>query len=159
MRLWAVLGKWEGRSKITSIKKARRKWKVVDNVSITATWFVFVLMGVLDLFVFGVPLLIEHVGQTTALRYLCLQPLKSITLWDLDRKNTIGKRMLLSPIMDQADQFFFSWRLPNTYCFLLPWSSPYPNYFTIQSNLLAAAASTAQKAELHNSQASCCLQT
>ena len=28
-------------------------------------------MGVLDLFVFGVPLLIEHVGQTTALRYLC----------------------------------------------------------------------------------------
>ena len=45
--------------------------KVVDNVSITATWFVFVLMGVLDLFVFGVLLLIEHVGQTIELRYLC----------------------------------------------------------------------------------------
>ena len=28
-------------------------------------------MGVLDLFVFGVLLLIEHVGQTIELRYLC----------------------------------------------------------------------------------------
>ena len=63
---------------ITSIEKARRKWKVVDNVSITATWFVFVLMGVLDLFVFGVPLLIEHVGQTIALRYLWFHPFQDI---------------------------------------------------------------------------------
>ena len=45
----------------TSIEKVRRKRKVADNVSNTTTWFVFVLMTVLDLFVFWVHLFIEHV--------------------------------------------------------------------------------------------------
>ena len=52
------------KGRITSMEKARRKLKVVDNVSNTKTWFVFVLMAVLDLFVFWVCLL-KHVGQTT----------------------------------------------------------------------------------------------
>ena len=68
----------------TSIEKARRKWKVVDNVSNTTTYFVFVLMRLLGLFVLWVRLLIEHVGQTIALRYLCVyqnKKLQKVATW------------------------------------------------------------------------------
>ena len=43
---------------------------VVDNVCNTTMWFVFVLITVLDLFVFWVRLLMKHVEETTVLRYL-----------------------------------------------------------------------------------------
>ena len=39
---------------VTSIEKAHRKSKVGDNVCNTKSWFVFVLMALLDLFVFWV---------------------------------------------------------------------------------------------------------